>query len=163
MTPPPTSIDLVIRIGDAPPPASAIERWSTATWSHHADPFDGLVELGRRRFEVRAQQNWSADPTTRIAVLVTLREGAAELVAALASHLSSLDLWTSTPEAGLIEIVADDAARSKRLAVPADESSDSERRPASDPSPASRTVSSDEIRMLLGDAEDEADPRKDES
>ncbi|MGA0419219.1 MAG: hypothetical protein ACO3P9_04235, partial [Phycisphaerales bacterium] len=86
MTPPPTSIDLVIRIGDAPPPASAIERWSTATWSHHADPFDGLVELGRRRFEVRAQQNWSADPTTRIAVLVTLREGAAELVAALASQ-----------------------------------------------------------------------------
>lgn len=155
MNQPPTSIEFVVRIGDTPPPPAALDRWPDATWSHHADPLDGLVELGRRVFESRADRTWAAETRSRIATLVTLRESAAELAAAIASHLPEIELLIASPSGDLLAIDGD--ACGPRTVEDGDDAP--ARPPATPESPASvarddsRTVSSDEIRMLLGDAD----------
>lgn len=151
----PSSIEFVVRIGDAPPPPAAIDRWPNATWSHHADPLDGLVELGRRVFESRTTQAWAATNTSPIAVLITLRESSAELASAIATHLPTIELLLASSAGDLVEI---DGAKTPQAPQPPGDPIPSA--PSAPVAPSdgsnrvdSRTVSSEEIRMLLEDAE----------
>ncbi len=155
------SIEFVIRIGEAPPPVGALDRWPDATWSHHADPLDGLVELGRRLFASRADRAWAPTPEPRLAVLVTLREPPAdEVAAAIATHLAEVDLWMVSPGGDMVEVAADAvASRAGDVfgASPSPETSAEEQTPDRIEGGDARTVSSEEIRMLLGETIDDGE------
>ena len=158
------SIEFVIRIGEAPPPVGALDRWPDATWSHHADPLDGLVELGRRLFASRADRAWAPTPEPRLAVLVTLREPPAdEVAAAIATHLAEVELWMVSPGGDMVEVAADAvASRAGDVfgASPSPETSAEEQTPDRIEGGDARTVSSEEIRMLLGETIDDGDRRR---
>jgi len=161
----PTTIEFVVRIGDVPPPPSALDRWSDATWSHHADPLDGLVELGRRVFESRAKRAWTAEHPTRIAVLITLRAATAELAAAIASHLPGVQLWIASSTGDLVAI---DEAASRDSTSPSSSAAPANppERPRTPPNAGRgdpHTVSSEEIRLLLGDATEDPEPDRPEA
>lgn len=149
----PTSIELVIRIGEAPPPAAALDRWSEANWSHHADPYEGMVQLGRSLFASRATGSWAADAPRRMAVLITLRDRTAgHLGSAIANHVRASEVWLASPDDGLVEVVPSGLD-------PTVESAPADRR--SQGGSGDRTVSAEEIRLLLGEFEQDADGEED--
>jgi len=155
MTSEPNAIECIVRIGDAPPPAEAIDRFADATWSHHADPYEGMVELGRRLVAARNRRAWGAGGPSGVAVLVTLRDAiAAEVSAAIVDHLPGTTVWVAGPDGDLLEVTPDleDAGlgRAGRRDADSEPTTPPNAPSAVDDRGDPRVVSSDEIRMLLG-------------